>query len=216
MASRIIGLQSASRDAAARLDKLAHLDPLMAVGNRLAFTDYLPGLHAAAGRSDRGYAVLLCDVDHFKICNDRFGHAFGDEVLRRIAQALSAVVRETDRVFRYGGEEIIVVAPNSELTQALDVGERLRAQVSQLEFPTNAPESPLRVTVSIGVCCYDPTGPKSTWEQVTDRVDQALYQAKHSGRDCVVSAGLQPDGSIGFRLTKPKIDYRYAKALFPE
>ena len=214
VAHRIIGLQSALRDAAGRLEKLAHLDPLMAVGNRLAFKDYVPELHAAADRSGRGYAVLLCDVDHFKTCNDRFGHAFGDEVLRRIAQGLTGAVRNTDRIFRYGGEEIVVIGSNTELAQALEVAERLRTKVSELEFSVEASDGPLRITISIGVCCYDPTLPRRSWEEITEYADQALYEAKHNGRDCVVAAVPQPDGSVCFRLTKPQIDYSYMKALF--
>ncbi len=213
VAHRIIGLQSALRDAAGRLEQLAHLDPLMAVGNRLALKDYLPQLHAAAGRSGRGYAVLLCDVDHFKRCNDRFGHAFGDEVLRRIAQGLTAAVRNRDRIFRYGGEEIIVIAPDTELVQAIEVAERLRVRVSELDFAMEPADSPLRVTISIGVCCYNQAHLRS-WEEITEYADQALYEAKHNGRDCVVAAIPQSDGSVRLRLTKPQIDYSYMKALF--
>jgi diguanylate cyclase (GGDEF)-like protein len=186
----------------------------MAVGNRLAFKDYVPELHAAADRSGRGYAVLLCDVDHFKTCNDRFGHAFGDEVLRRIAQGLTGAVRNTDRIFRYGGEEIVVIGSNTELAQALEVAERLRTKVSELEFSVEASDGPLRITISIGVCCYDLTLPRRSWEEITEYADQALYEAKHNGRDCVVAAVPQPDGSVCFRLTKPQIDYSYMKALF--
>jgi diguanylate cyclase (GGDEF)-like protein len=214
VAHRIIGLQSALRDAACRLEKLAHLDPLMAVGNRLAFMDYVPELHAAADRSGRGYAVLLCDVDRFKTCNDRFGHAFGDEVLRRIARSLTEALRPGDRIFRYGGEEILVIAPGTELAQAIEVAEDLRKRVSELDFSMEAAADPFRTTISIGVCCYDPLDPKGTWEEINGYADRALYEAKHSGRDCVVAAAPQSDGSARFHLTKPQIDYSYMKAVF--
>jgi diguanylate cyclase (GGDEF)-like protein len=191
VAHRIIGLQSALRDAISRLDRLAHLDPLMAVGNRLAFEDYGPQVHQAAEQSNTSYSVLLCDVDHFKRCNDRFGHSFGDEVLRRLAKVLSDAVRRTDRVFRYGGEEIVIVAPHAQIRETLDVAERLRLRVSEIEFPTGTPEGSLRLTISIGVCCYEPTGTRGTWSQVVDCADHALYKAKHMGRNRVAAATLR-------------------------
>ena len=191
VAHRIIGLQSALRDAVSRLDKLAHLDPLMAVGNRLAFEGYGPEVHAAAEHNGTPYSVLFCDMDHFKSCNDRFGHSFGDDVLRRVAQVFSDSVRATDRVFRYGGEEIIIIATHGELQESVAVAERLRLRVSEMEFATGTAESPLRLTVSIGVCRYQPTDGLRTWSQVVDCADQALYRAKHRGRNCVVATALQ-------------------------
>ena len=138
---------------------------------------------------------MLCDIDHFKACNDRFGHSFGDEVLRRLAQIFSEGVRKTDRVFRYGGEEIVVIAPHAELKEASEVAERLRRRVAEIEFATGSPEGPLRLTVSIGVCGYQPKRESGTWTQVVDCADQALYQAKGKGRNCVVTTSLHAEGA---------------------
>lgn len=138
----------------------------------------------------RGCAVLFLDLDHFKAVNDNYGHAMGDEVLLKVADALKQVVRRPDLVGRYGGEEFCVLLPGVTVNQALEVAERLRIAVAALQF--SSPR--LSVTTSLGVAFQPPDavlkGEKSV-EVLVLRADEALYTAKKSGRDrvCIWTSG---------------------------
>jgi diguanylate cyclase (GGDEF)-like protein len=127
--------------------------------------------------------VALFDLDHFKSVNDRYGHATGDEVLKAFAHTVHATMRDTDIFGRHGGEEFMMILPETDIAGACLAIERVRAAVAQADWKALGPE--LSVTVSAGV---------ATWkraEQVTQviaRADEALYEAKHRGRDRVQSA----------------------------
>ncbi|MGO9701557.1 MAG: GGDEF domain-containing protein [Xanthobacteraceae bacterium] len=126
-------------------------------------------------------SLLIVDIDHFKSFNDRFGHAAGDVVLLRIARIVMATVGADDAVFRYGGEEFVVIAPGLTRTAALALGERIRRDVaSHMDAEAAAP----LVTVSIGLAtCADDA---SDYDGMFECADRRLYLAKSAGRNCVV------------------------------
>jgi diguanylate cyclase (GGDEF)-like protein len=127
--------------------------------------------------SGRPVSLLLVDIDHFKSFNDRFGHAAGDEVLRRISREIMAAVRSTDQVYRFGGEEFVLVCDGLSAGPALALGERIRREVAGSSEGS-------RVTVSIGVATCD--NHASSYDMLFEIADQRLYQAKAAGRNCVI------------------------------
>lgn len=176
-------------DAAARLkverDALsadASMDPLTGLPNRRALTTELEREHALARRGRPPFSVLLLDVDHFKRVNDERGHAAGDQVLEEIAARLRARARTSDFVGRWGGEEFLVVAPDTSMHGAVALAEGLRRALS--EAPILLDSGPLRVTASVGVAAWE----RETVDQLLGRADQALYEAKEAGRDMVMAA----------------------------
>jgi two-component system cell cycle response regulator len=160
-----------------KLQSLAVTDGLTGLHNHRAFQDYLEEQFQVAMRNKQPLAVILMDVDHFKQYNDTYGHQAGDEVLRQVAQILSAHVREGDFVARYGGEEFVIVLPRTDLESAVAVAERLREAVQSAEWRLRP------VTGSFGVACIRPD--METRQELIEAADQALYQAKKNGRNRV-------------------------------
>jgi diguanylate cyclase (GGDEF)-like protein len=132
--------------------------------------------------------VLLLDLDRFKSVNDRFGHDVGDSVLRATAQMLSEVLRKGDLFGRVGGEEFACCLPNTSTREAFATAERIRAAISKLCLM--APNSAIRVTVSIGIATTDRAG--YDFPQLMKAADAALYEAKAGGRDRVTDAAARP------------------------
>jgi two-component system cell cycle response regulator len=157
--------------------RLANNDGLTGLQNRRRTTERLEVEVARARRYGTPLALALCDVDHFKQVNDRFGHNMGDEVLVQVGGALQNTLREVDLVGRWGGEEFLVLLPDTDIAGAAIVGERLRAGIEALPPFEGGPE---RVTCSVGVACFDASDSTSGF---VDRADQALYRAKKSGRN---------------------------------
>ena len=164
-------------------------DPLTRLGNRLRLREDLERLPSKAARYGYVYAVMLCDVDHFKKYNDTAGHLAGDEVLRKIGDALAHGCRSGDAAYRYGGEEFLLILPGQSLLSGAIAAERLRRAIEALAIPHPGIEPGGRVTISVGVAALTRDG-KKTAEQLLDEADQALYQAKREGRDRVVGFGL--------------------------
>ncbi len=206
-AQRILTLQRELRDKNdqlemmnARLRRLSRLDALMQIGNRLAFEERICEFHDRAQRYGSPYGVILCDVDHFKAYNDTQGHLAGDELLRRIAAAVTRELRASDSAFRYGGEEIVILLPEQNWQDSAVTAERLRANVAALEAPALGP-GPCPVTISCGVAsCPIPDQPLPAWETVVDWADQALYRAKALGRNRVEVAPECLGASVPDRL----------------
>jgi two-component system chemotaxis response regulator CheY len=171
---------------------LARQDVLTSVPNRLALQEHLDRLDANARRYGRGFSLAVLDVDHFKSVNDVAGHAAGDEVLRQVAAALRSRVRETDGLYRYGGEEFVHVIETASPQAALAAAERLRAAVRELALPHDGRPDEC-VTLSAGVAtCGDGDGVSSA--TLLELADTALYAAKQQGRDrtCQHDAPTRP------------------------
>jgi diguanylate cyclase (GGDEF)-like protein len=155
------------------LTRTARLDTVTGIGNRRALDETLAGL---AGRR---LAAVLLDLDHFKAFNDRNGHLSGDAALARVGEILRATVRDRDLVFRYGGEEFLILLPGSDLSGAARLAERVREAVEQ-----DARTGPWGLTVSAGVAVADRFNSANP-TQLLRRADRALYQAKRLGRNRV-------------------------------
>jgi two-component system, cell cycle response regulator len=168
-----------------RLERLAALDPLTGIYNRRFG---MTRLHEEFGRTLRmevPLGVVMFDLDHFKEVNDVYGHLTGDRVLVRLANAARGVMREGDILVRYGGEEFLAILPGASGKDTFAIADRLCRKVRQTNVAYG--EDLIKVTVSVGGVSYPETNVGSETELV-ERADLALYQAKESGRDCVVMA----------------------------
>jgi diguanylate cyclase (GGDEF)-like protein len=165
----------------AEVERLATLDEVTGVANRRRLFELGQREFERARRYDTPLSAILLDLDHFKQINDTYGHHAGDRVLAGIAAAIQASVRQIDLFGRYGGEEFVLLLPDSPLPAAVEVAERLRALVENLRFDTARGE--LRVTVSLGVAQLAHGIP--ALPTLIDRADQAMYAAKQAGRNRV-------------------------------
>lgn len=163
-----------------KLNQLATHDVLTQVSNRFQFDKILDHSISVSQRYGRALSIMLIDIDFFKEVNDNYGHLVGDEVLKKLAFVLSSGIRKSDVIARWGGEEFVILLPDSELSSALKLAETLRIKVSETDFaPVLNP-----ITCSIGVVRWN-EGENS--DQLLKRVDEKLYAAKESGRNRVVS-----------------------------
>ncbi len=165
--------------------QMALLDPLTSLGNRAALDNALRRELQLAERHQYELSLLMIDVDHFKLINDQHGHSRGDEVLQAIANTIANVCRETDISFRYGGEEFVVLLRKTSEAGACIIGERLRKEISKIAIPQNSQS--IQPTVSIGISTRA-SNQKEHINHLFDRADNALYHAKQTGRNCVVSS----------------------------
>lgn len=171
-----------------KLEQLSFLDGLTNIANRRRFDEFLAGEWRRAVREGVPLSLIFIDIDFFKAFNDHYGHEAGDEVLRRVATALSGILnRPADLVARYGGEEFVAVLPGTDAKGAAFIAERLRAAVEGLGIPHAASPVAPHVTVSLGVATLVPLR-GSAPEALLAAADQALYQAKREGRNRVRSA----------------------------
>ncbi len=158
-------------------------DGLTGVYNRSYFLNQIAGLSARHASQGHGLAILMVDVDHFKWVNDRYGHLVGDLVLRDVSATIRESTRAEDLVARYGGEEFIVALPTSSPDLALERADRIRLNVAGRRIRTGGGE--VRVTVSIGLSYGWPEWPLNEISLI-EAADEALYQAKAGGRNCVI------------------------------
>ncbi len=168
------------RQQAEAFERQAREDALTGLANRRAFDELLAYEFARAGRSEQPLCVALVDLDHFKRINDELSHAAGDAVLRAVAERMRQLCREIDTVARWGGEEFALLLPNTRLSDALAVCERVRAGVERLELNAIAPG--LRITISIGLSSHEG---HADYDRMLSQADAALYAAKQSGRNRV-------------------------------
>lgn len=164
-----------------RLHQLAMTDELTQVGNRRAILAQCNRVMEQASHSQQAWSLLIADIDHFKQCNDLYGHDAGDDVLRSVAQTMQNSLRAQDRIGRSGGEEFLLVLPDTTELQAMVIAEQLRQAVASLRF-SSYPE--LHISISIGLT---QAGRHELVREVITRADSALYQAKNRGRNQVVS-----------------------------
>lgn len=160
-------------------------DTLTGLHNRRYMTSQAGALVKRAILGGEPVSALLVDIDHFKRINDTFGHDVGDEVLREFSVRLATNVRAIDLACRYGGEEFVVIMPDTQLKDALRIAERLRLHVAGTPFKAPGLADPLTVTISVGVACT--IGPEDSTEALLKRADEAVYEAKAHGRNQVVS-----------------------------
>ncbi|MCD6059819.1 MAG: hypothetical protein K0S16_130 [Moraxellaceae bacterium] len=173
-----------------KLAELSATDQLTGLKNRRWLDALLAEEFARCHRYGHSIAVLLFDIDRFKLFNDTFGHLVGDECLRAVAKAAAQAVRTpVDRVARYGGEEFCVVLPETDVEGAHCVAERIRAGIEAMHFEVEGTRVP--VTTSVGVAARVP-GSGDTAQALLAEADRALYAAKEAGRNRVVSAAAEP------------------------
>jgi two-component system cell cycle response regulator len=165
--------------------EMAVTDQLTGLHNRRYMSGQLQALVARAAMGGEPVAALLIDIDHFKKINDNFGHDVGDEVLREFALRVASNVRAIDLPCRYGGEEFVVIMPDTTVEAAARVAERIRMHVAGSPFRVGNGEDLLTVTISVGVAAT--SGPDETPQSLLKRADEGVYEAKASGRNKVVS-----------------------------
>jgi two-component system cell cycle response regulator len=173
------------RDRLEETVEMAMLDPLTSLHNRRYMMSHLETLLQEAAMRDKRVSVLMLDVDYFKVVNDTHGHDVGDAVLREFAERVQRNIRGIDLACRLGGEEFVVVMPDTDLAKAYLIGERLRQCIAAIPFDVGDRASALRLTASVGVATIEQ--PSDTPSRILKRADQALYCAKRDGRNRVVA-----------------------------
>jgi diguanylate cyclase (GGDEF)-like protein len=171
------------------LAQLSVTDGLTRLHNHRHFQDQFAREAKRADRTGQPLALALADIDDFKRLNDQLGHAAGDAVLRRAADVMSAQLRDSDFLSRYGGEEFALLAPQTDLAGAVALAEKLRIAIARADLAVVGPDGRPSITVSIGVALYD-----GSMSSTFDAADRALYDAKAAGKDCVAAAGAPGNG----------------------
>ncbi len=185
-----LSLQTAlSLQRISRLERESITDPLTGMYNRRHLDRRLVEEVERARRYGYPLSIMLFDIDHFKKINDQHGHQLGDVVLKNLARIFAGAVRRTDIVARYGGEEILIITPHTEISEAFDLAERIRLLVQESEvadFRTQAGRQPIHVTISAGVAELQEE--MDSTRSLIELADEALYQAKSDGRNRVIPA----------------------------
>jgi diguanylate cyclase len=163
-----------------QVESKAMIDPLTQVYNRGTYNVEIGKMIKKFKRYKEPAALIIIDIDHFKNFNDNYGHKAGDAVLTLVASVIKEAVRDTDMVFRYGGEEFVVLLNKLDLKNALKVAEKVRAQIESHHLTNKA--AVLKVTASIGLSCFKEGDIETT---VFERADKALYKGKQNGRNRV-------------------------------
>ena len=181
------------RDRLESVRKESLTDQLTGISNRKAFDTELRDSVQRAIETGEALSLVMCDIDHFKIFNDTWGHQTGDQVLRLVANCLSENVKGRDTAARYGGEEFVGILPQTELIGAVNLANQIRSKVESKKLVKKSTGDILGViTISAGVTQFDP---KESADEFVRRADVCLYAAKRSGRNCVVS---EQDKTIRF------------------
>lgn len=166
--------------------ELAIIDGLTGLNNRRYLDNHLKILFDRAAVRGRPISICMTDIDRFKLVNDTYGHDVGDEVLREFAARIRSTVRGADLACRYGGEEFVVVMPDTPMELAASVAERLRAIVEDKPFYVRSIDRELSITASLGIATS--SGAFGAPDEILKQADKALYEAKHAGRNRVVAA----------------------------
>lgn len=165
--------------------QLAWIDGLTQLKNRTAFNNEVPEASQSYLRESQSFGLMIADIDHFKNFNDTFGHTAGDCILREVGHCLKRHLRKSDHVYRFGGEEFVLLVSNCEFESVMRVGERLRTAIEDLRVDYE--DYQLCVTVSMGICWVD-RGKHNSFEEIFETADACLFEAKRKGRNrCVVS-----------------------------
>lgn len=161
------------------IEQAALTDSLTGIGNKRALDEALQRASAMADRHGAPWSLILCDLDHFKLINDNHGHVVGDHILARTAEKLEQALRNSDTVYRFGGEEFAILLPHTNDQEARDVADRIRGAIESIRV--DGGETPLTVTTSCGVAMHLADEQPEQW---LARADEALYRAKAAGRNC--------------------------------
>jgi two-component system, cell cycle response regulator len=164
----------------------AVVDPLTGLNNRRFMQSHLARLASEGAGRNKPFAVMILDIDHFKLVNDSFGHDAGDEVLAEISRRIKGSIRGIDMACRSGGEEFVILLPDTEPDIAGKVAERIRGKIEKKPFPINQGRRVIDVTASIGVAGF--LYGHTTADAMMKRADEALYKAKRDGRNRVIQA----------------------------
>ena len=168
-----------------QLESMATIDSLTGLANRQAFLQRAKNEFNRARRYSRPLSVVMIDIDHFKSINDQYGHATGDEVLRQTAMICQSSLRGSDLMGRVGGEEFVLLLPDTPHTNAFHVAERMRAHLYETPIELEN-DAHLKITASFGVASLSEAD--NDFDTVLERADEAMYLAKHGGRNQVKSA----------------------------
>lgn len=177
----------ALRQSVTELSELVRTDTLTGLANYRYFTQALGQEMERTQRSGQPTTLIMLDIDFFKKVNDRWGHEVGNQALVHIARLMLQTVRRLDIACRYGGEEFAIILPNTELSASIPVAERLRSSIAETSLTVG--EKQLQLTASLGIASYV-SGEESRVEELVQRADHYLYQAKQSGRNQVRYAPL--------------------------
>jgi len=185
-AARVTALHTDLADTRAELSRQANTDALTGLRNRHAMSDDLAQLHAASVRQQDTYCLAMCDLDFFKSYNDTYGHPAGDRALIYVATTLTTHLRQADRIYRYGGEEFLILLPQQNLHNAATALQRVRTQLRTAATDHSGAETGAQVTLSIGLAASTPTH-RPDQSTLLANADRALYHAKRAGRDQIVT-----------------------------
>ncbi len=175
------------REANSELEQKSNEDRLTGLYNRGYLDDELPLEIRRAQRNKQSLALLMMDIDHFKPINDEYGHLVGDEILIQLSELLKGTCKRAgDRIFRYGGEEFVILMPVTDEAGAKEIGERLATTIREHVFSTE--QGMMRITASIGIAVYHPSVYEVSETELLAVADDALYRAKRAGRDTVRAA----------------------------
>lgn len=168
-----------------KLNVLIDTDHLTGVGNRRSFQKRMESIHQLSLRYNHAYSIIICDVDNFKLYNDTYGHQKGDNALVLISDVMKKSMRRTDEIFRWGGEEFIIILPEQNLYSALRVAENLRLTVDSLAISHSGSGSG-KLTISAGIACNIAENVRYiSWENIIKQADDELYRAKSAGKNRV-------------------------------
>lgn len=185
-ASAIIAKKNAAlSDAFKKMEELARTDPLTGLLNRRALVELIEYEAQRQLRSEKPMVFIIADIDHFKQLNDTFGHECGDQVLQSVADFFRSSFRQQDTVCRWGGEEFLIMLPETGLEDAETLAHKLRRAITELEHPCDG--AGLHLTMTFGVARCDP---EADPVECINRADQALYRGKKAGRDQVISSAV--------------------------
>jgi len=190
-AARVTELHTELELARAALVRQTHTDPLTGLRNRLGLEADLEQLHQVSERYGHSYCVAMCDIDFFKAYNDTYGHPAGDQALRTVAATMTNQLRTGDRVYRYGGEEFLILLPEQGLESGASALERVRSQLRTLAIAHSGAGPEAVLTISAGLAASEPRR-RLPSADLLDEADTALYEAKRTGRNRVTRAAGRP------------------------
>ncbi|MEL7364642.1 MAG: diguanylate cyclase [Pseudomonadota bacterium] len=174
---------AAQREMSEHWKESARRDGLTGILNRRALEEDLPSFIQHHKLHKKPFVLLMCDIDYFKKYNDYWGHLEGDKALKKVVNAMGAILRYDDKMYRYGGEELVLILHETDVAQGREVAERLLALVRALKLPN--PESP-DGTLTISIGCTETYAETIAVDRLLKRADECMYQAKHKGRNCLI------------------------------